>query len=465
MDSYKVYLSDAQHDLLSEDDEIDLSKKIMANGPGKEEALKTLVEYNLRLVINIAKKYDSHDQSGDSNKLLDLIQEGNIGLITAAEKFDYTKGTRFSTYATWWVRQAIQRFTQEDESIKKPMHIKEAEARIGRATVELEKELMREPTLDELHHRTRLPKYKIVEVQNIKTVVSLDIPVSEGDDTSSLKDFVKIDYLNEHRTIKNPLEDICARDQIDEVIKIVESMENERERKVLAMRFGLYDREPMTLEVVGKFFNISRERVRQIEAKAVGKLRIKTDNYFSDKRNKYQTAKPTEYVRKDYKFPTELMGIDNPEMKELLKILDPNERKVIVGYYGLLGKKVGSYKSLSQQYKLEEAIVKNLKSTGMAKIRKELGIEGKTEKEYDMKKANSRANMRGPLTKYYKLVVGRPEILETLTDQNRDFAEHYLGINGNPKLTLEQMARKLNLSTRQILPIKNGLMDELKKYL
>lgn len=259
-DPVKLYLKEiGSYPLLTIDEEIALAKRIEA---GDESAKKSLAESNLRLVVSIAKRY-----VGRGLSFLDLIQEGNLGLIKAVDKFDYTKGYKFSTYATWWIRQAITRsIADQSRTIRIPVHMSEVINKTYRVSRTLLQELGREPTEQELAEAMNLPVEKVREILKVSAdPISLDTPIGEEDD-SHLGDFIKDD------TIVGP-EDAAAYSVLqDQISKLLETL-TEREQRVLILRFGLKDGRTRTLEEVGKEFNVTRERIRQIEAKALRKLR------------------------------------------------------------------------------------------------------------------------------------------------------------------------------------------------
>ncbi len=259
-DPVKLYLKEiGSYPLLTIEDEIELAKKIEN---GDENAKQTLAESNLRLVVSIAKRY-----VGRGLSFLDLIQEGNLGLIKAVDKFDYTKGYKFSTYATWWIRQAITRsIADQSRTIRIPVHMSEVINKTYRVSRSLLQELGREPTEQELAEKLGLPIEKVREILKVSAdPISLDTPIGEEDD-SHLGDFIKDD------TIVGP-EDAAAYSVLqDQISKLLDTL-TEREQRVLILRFGLKDGRTRTLEEVGKEFNVTRERIRQIEAKALRKLR------------------------------------------------------------------------------------------------------------------------------------------------------------------------------------------------
>lgn len=259
-DPVKQYLKEiGGYPLLTLEEEIELAKKIEA---GDEAAKQALAESNLRLVVSIAKRY-----VGRGLSFLDLIQEGNLGLIKAVEKFDYTKGYKFSTYATWWIRQAITRsIADQSRTIRIPVHMSEVINKTYRVSRSLLQELGREPTEQELADAMQLPIEKVREILKVSAdPISLDTPIGEEDD-SHLGDFIKDD------TIVGP-EDAAAYAMLqDQIVKLLDTL-TEREQRVLVLRFGLKDGRSRTLEEVGKEFNVTRERIRQIEAKALRKLR------------------------------------------------------------------------------------------------------------------------------------------------------------------------------------------------
>ena len=259
-DPVRMYLREiGKIPLLTYDEELDLAKKILT---GDEEAKQKLAESNLRLVVSIAKKY-----VGRGMLFLDLIQEGNMGLIKAVEKFDYTKGYKFSTYATWWIRQAITRaIADQARTIRIPVHMVETINKLIRTSRHLLQKNGREPTPEEIAEEMEIPVEKVMEIQKIaQDPVSLETPIGEEDD-SHLGDFIQDD--------DSPApQDSAAYTMLKEQLNDVMGTLTSREAKVLRLRFGLEDGKARTLEEVGKEFNVTRERIRQIEAKALRKLR------------------------------------------------------------------------------------------------------------------------------------------------------------------------------------------------
>ncbi|HIQ97572.1 MAG TPA: RNA polymerase sigma factor RpoD [Candidatus Limivivens merdigallinarum] len=259
-DPVRMYLKEIGNvPLLSTEEEIELAKRVEE---GDEAAKKKLTEANLRLVVSIAKKY-----VGRGMPFLDLIQEGNMGLMKAVDKFDYSKGYKFSTYATWWIRQAITRgIADTGRTIRVPVHMVETINKTLRMTRTLLQELGREPTPEEVAERLNVPVSRVREVLKIsRDPVSLDTPIGEEDD-SHLGDFIEDD------SALSPSDSAAFSMLREELNMALESL-TERERQVVELRFGLRDGRARTLEEVGKEFNVTRERIRQIEAKALRKLR------------------------------------------------------------------------------------------------------------------------------------------------------------------------------------------------
>jgi len=263
-DSIKMYLKEiGKIPLLSVDEEMNLAKKICDPDEAvRKEARKQMAESNLRLVVSIAKRY-----MGRGMQFLDLIQEGNLGLLRAVEKFDYQKGFKFSTYATWWIRQAITRsIADQARTIRIPVHMVETINRLIKIQRKLVQEFGREPRPDEVAKVMGIPVSKVREIMSFALEpVSMETPIGDEDD-SHLGDFLQ------DSNAKIPVNfamDVLLHDQLMEVIKSL----TEREQKVILLRFGLEDGKPRTLEEVGKVFGITRERIRQIEAKSLRKLR------------------------------------------------------------------------------------------------------------------------------------------------------------------------------------------------
>ncbi len=262
-DPVRMYLKDiGKVPLLTAEEEIELARKMEDGGIEGEEAKKKLAEANLRLVVSIAKRY-----VGRGMLFLDLIQEGNLGLIKAVEKFDYTKGYKFSTYATWWIRQAITRaIADQARTIRIPVHMVETINKQIRVSRQLLQELGREPTPDEIAEEMNLPVERVREILKIsQEPVSLETPIGEEED-SHLGDFIQ------DENVPVPAEAAAFTLLKEQLVEVLGTL-TDREQKVLRLRFGLDDGRARTLEEVGKEFSVTRERIRQIEAKALRKLR------------------------------------------------------------------------------------------------------------------------------------------------------------------------------------------------
>ena len=260
-DPVKMYLKDiGKVPLLTSEEEVEYAKRM---AEGDLYARKKLSEANLRLVVSIAKKYVGRT----SMQFLDLIQEGNLGLLKAVEKFDYTKGFRFSTYATWWIRQSITRaIADQARTIRIPVHMVETINKLIRVSRQLLQTLGRDPTAQEIAEKMGITEQRVCEIQKIaQDPVSLENPVGEEED-SKIGDFV------EDETIKSPVETAAQLILKEQLLAAIDTL-TPREQKVIRLRYGLDDSHPRTLEEVGREFDVTRERIRQIEAKALRKLR------------------------------------------------------------------------------------------------------------------------------------------------------------------------------------------------
>lgn len=269
-DSVKMYLREiGKIPLLSQEEEQTLAQKAAKGGPGSKKAKDKMVEANMRLVVSIAKRY-----SGRGLDFLDLIQEGNTGLLRAVEKFDPDKGFKFSTYATWWIRQAITRaIADQARTIRIPVHMVETINKVLRASRKLTSELNREPTVEEIAKEMDMDVDKIDYVMRIKQdIASLDQSVGkDGDD----EDSVLGDFVEDEERISP--EDSAANQMLKEQLADIISTLSDREQKIIKLRFGIGGGRPHTLEEVGAEFSVTRERIRQIEAKALSKLRKNKD--------------------------------------------------------------------------------------------------------------------------------------------------------------------------------------------
>ena len=262
-DPVRMYLKEiGKVPLLSADEEIELAKQMEEGGPAGENAKKKLAEANLRLVVSIAKRY-----VGRGMLFLDLIQEGNLGLIKAVEKFDYRKGYKFSTYATWWIRQAITRaIADQARTIRIPVHMVETINKLVRVQRQLLQELGREPSPEEIAKEMNMPVERVREILKIsQEPVSLETPIGEEED-SHLGDFIQ------DENVPVPADAAAFTLLKEQLVEVLDTL-TDREQKVLRLRFGLDDGRARTLEEVGKEFSVTRERIRQIEAKALRKLR------------------------------------------------------------------------------------------------------------------------------------------------------------------------------------------------
>jgi RNA polymerase primary sigma factor len=261
-DSVKLYLKQiGKVPLLSADEEMELARRV--KDENDEEAKRKLMEANLRLVVSIAKKY-----VGRGMPLLDMIQEGNLGLLTAIEKYDYRLGYKFSTYATWWIRQAISRaIADKSRTVRLPVHMAEAFNKVRRAERKLMLELGREPTEEEVAAETGFSVEKTREILQVsRETVSLDIPVGEDEDTTTLGDLV------EDKQILSPVAHMMESDLRSRMEELLNRLPG-KERDIIRMRFGFGGEKPKTLQEIGELLGVSRERIRQIEKKALTRLK------------------------------------------------------------------------------------------------------------------------------------------------------------------------------------------------
>lgn len=259
-DAIRIYLNEiGQYPLLTQDEEVELATRIQK---GDKEAEKRLAESNLRLVVSIAKNYRNRGVL-----MMDLIQEGNIGLMRAVEKFDHTKGYKFSTYATWWIKQSITRaIADQSRTIRIPVHMVELITRIRKAETSISHEMGREATSEEISDQLQIPVEKLQEIQRIaKDPISLETPIGDDNDSNIVEQIADVNMPHPPDTVSSML----LKSQIEEVLGLLD----EREAKIIEYRFGLNGRTPETLEEVGIKFDVTRERIRQIEVKALRKLR------------------------------------------------------------------------------------------------------------------------------------------------------------------------------------------------
>ena len=258
-DSMKIYLKEiGKIPLLSKQEELEIAKRI---SEGDEEAKQILIESNLRLVVSIARKYARKEMP-----ILDLIQEGTLGLIKAAEKFDYTKGFKFSTYATWWIRQSVTRaIADQGRTIRVPVHMIEKINKVSSVSSSLSKKLGREPRPEEISKEMNMPLKKVIQVLRIsQKTQSIDSTIGQEDDT-------ELEEIIADKKTQSP-EEIVTTSMLSEQIEEVLETLSDREKGILSLRYGLKDGEKKTLEEVGKAFNVTRERARQIENRALRKL-------------------------------------------------------------------------------------------------------------------------------------------------------------------------------------------------
>jgi len=260
-DTIKLYLREISQDsLLTPQEEIEIAKRIKE---GDESAKHELAEANYRLVVSIARRY-----TGRGLSFMDLIQEGSLGLLKAVEKFDYTKGYKFSTYATWWIRQAITRaLADQGDIVRKPVHMVETINKYKKVVNDLQQRTGKTPDLQTVAKEMNLPPEKVDEIRQIsQKIMSLELPVGE-DDESTLLDFL------EDKSIPTPEESLDREMLKNDLEKLMEDVLTPRELEVIRMRYGFVDGNPKTLEEVGQYFQVTRERIRQIESKALAKLR------------------------------------------------------------------------------------------------------------------------------------------------------------------------------------------------
>lgn len=467
---FALYKKEAvKYPLLTGDEEKRLSRIIRTNydANGKRiaedseevlDAKQALVNSNLRLVMSIAKKYAG---SGIpySDLYLDIIQEGNLGLIKAAEKFDPERKFRFSTYATWWIRQSITRYIMENHNLViMPVNASESLRKVNKAKTRLNAELKRKPTLDELANDTLISREKIINVTRMQLILSLDEYVKEDSDALHLDTVTYNELSGQGKSLGDPQEE-TENNITNEILgAALKSMNNERERKIIEMRFGLYDGEPKTLEEAGILLGITRERVRQIEAKGIRKLRRILRNDFKDElsNSDFGTGEKTDYqayrkvaAAKPHELPEMLRGLSEDKLSELAEQLTPLEKAVFNRFYGI-GFRQTSILGISDEFNREYHWVYGLKQNAVSKLKKII------QNQHVSDEGAGRKRNRWPFyyDKYYFLLRENPDILGEMPKAEKSFIEMYFGLNGWQRSTMNDIAAAMGVSKGSVNKLK-----------